>query len=234
MSYILEALRRAQAERERGQVPGLESHHVSASAPAPAATRRLPLGLGLAALALVVASVAYFVLSPQTLQEQAKPEAQPLPSNALSSAAPRAAPAPPPTAPAPLPARLPMVVSALPTPNPPPASPSEAAQAPIAMPAPGTVPAPVAAPTHTVPAESAAASAPVVALATLSAEQRRDFPPMVFGGSVWSPIAAARLVVINGRVVQEGETAVRGVRLERIGPKSVILQWRAMRLEVPI
>lgn len=59
MSYILDALRRAEAERGRGAVPGIHSQAVPASGRAPAAARStaLPLWIGGAvALAAVVAA----------------------------------------------------------------------------------------------------------------------------------------------------------------------------------
>ena len=49
MSYILDALRRADAERERGAVPGLHSQPVAAPETiATPARRRWPLGLAVA------------------------------------------------------------------------------------------------------------------------------------------------------------------------------------------
>jgi general secretion pathway protein B len=72
-----------------------------------------------------------------------------------------------------------------------------------------------------------------VALAELSAEQRREMPPMAIGGSIWSENAASRFVMVNGQVVHEGEPAGPGVTVERIGPKTAILRWRDLRIEVP-
>ncbi len=54
MSYILDALRRAEAERQRGQVPGLDAQP-SGALPDADAPRRLPGGV-LAAGVLVVAA----------------------------------------------------------------------------------------------------------------------------------------------------------------------------------
>ncbi|MFO1286261.1 MAG: general secretion pathway protein GspB [Rubrivivax sp.] len=57
---------------------------------------------------------------------------------------------------------------------------------------------------------------------------------MLIGGAIYSDQPASRFVVINGMVVREGETAAPGVMLERIGPKSAIVRWREMRIELPI
>jgi len=63
----------------------------------------------------------------------------------------------------------------------------------------------------------------------LTAEQRRDWPPLVVGGSVWSDSAPARFVILGGQVVREGETTADGVLVERITPKVVVLRWRDQR-----
>jgi general secretion pathway protein B len=195
MSYILEALRRSQAERERGQVPGLNAQAAPAEELPTDERRRVPalwLGIGLASGALLVLA-AWWWLRPL-----------PVPVPVVST------PAPTVPAPAPQPA-LPVVVSAPPAP------------APVV-----TAPAPVA---------TRAASAPVArtpGVAELSAEQRRELPPLVMGGSIWSESALSRFVIVNGQVVREGEAAAPGVTVERIAPKSVTMKWRELRFELPL
>lgn len=218
MSYILEALRRSQAERERGQVPGLNAQPGAVAA---LPTQRdgvpwrwlLPAGLfGLAGVALLL----WFWRTP------AAP-----PAVVATAALPVPAVAPPP-------APLPIVVSAppLPVPAPMPAPVPAAAPAPAGPGAAGRAPAPAIAPA---PAAPATAPTPrTVRLADLGAEQRRDLPPLSMGGSVWSESALSRFVIVNGQVVREGDTAAPGVVVDRIGPKAVWLRWRELRLEVPI
>lgn len=90
----------------------------------------------------------------------------------------------------------------------------------------------------TVPAAPVAASAPspprAIPLAQLSPDLRREMPAMTVGGSVYSADPPSRFVIINGQVVREGEGAAAGVTVERIGPKSAVLRWREMRVEVPL
>lgn len=74
----------------------------------------------------------------------------------------------------------------------------------------------------------------MLALAQLSAEQRRELPALVLGGSIWSTSAADRFVIFNGQLVHEGENAAPGVTVERIGPKTVWLRWRELRVEWPL
>lgn len=204
MSYILEALRRSQAERERGQVPGLNAQPSAVAAlPTPPEGARwpwlLPAGLaGLGAVALL------FWWWPAPV----KPPVAPVAPVALVAPAPTATPAA-----APGPATLPVVVSA-------PALPAPAAPAVAAAPMPAA-PAPSPAPR-------------TVRLGELSAEQRRELPPLSLGGSVWSESALSRFVIVNGQVVREGDTAAPGVVVDRIGPKAVWLRWRELRLELAI
>jgi general secretion pathway protein B len=202
MSYILEALRRSQAERERGQVPGLNAQPAPAEPPPRARAGKpalwLAAGLALGGVATVAALW---------------PRRETVPVAGVS------APAPAPTAAAVAdlrpPAPLPVVVSAPPAPVP-------AASA-----------APPAAPSTTPP--TAAPAAPrALAWAELSAEQKRELPPLVVGGSIWSDNALSRFVIFNGQVVREGEPAAPGVMLERIAPKSALLRWRDLRFEVPL
>lgn len=218
MSYILEALRRSQAERERGQVPGLNAQPTAVAAlPAPREGPPwrwlVPAGLG----GLAVAALLGWLWRPQMA-----------PPATSVVAAPAAAPAP---VLAPSPAPLPVVVSAppavAPAPAPAPAPAVPAVAAAPATPAVNPNPAPAAA-TSTAPPPR------TVRFSELSAEQRRDLPALSMGGSVWSESALSRFVIVNGQVVREGDTAAPGVVVDRIGPKSVVLRWRELRLEVPI
>jgi general secretion pathway protein B len=221
MSYILDALCRAETERQRGQIPGLDSQAQAAPAPDGEMRRRigapvmigavLLLGLSLLALAVML------LRSPAPARVDAGPATPVVPAAgarpSLAAAAPAsaAAPAPP----------LPVVVS-LPRP---------AVVATVAVTArPAAVVAP-ATPTVTAPGAS---PAPPLPLSALSAEQRRGLPALSVGGSIWSESAAQRFVVLNGQVVHEGEVAAPGLTVERITMRSVVLRWRELRLELPL
>ncbi len=203
MSYILEALRRSQAERERGQVPGLNAQ--------PGAVATLPtqregppwrwvLPLGVVALAALLLAV-------WAWRGAAVPAPAAVPTQPLTAAPPAAEATP-----------LPLVVSA---PPPPPV----VAAAPTAPTAPAVADKPSA---------PAAAAPRVLRLSELTAEQRRELPSMSLGGSVWSDSALSRFVIVNGQVVREGETAAPGVVVDTIGPKSVRLRWRDLRIELAL
>jgi general secretion pathway protein B len=221
MSYILDALRRAQAERERGQVPGVHAQPLALPAnPGRAVTGSWGLaGLGVLVLAGVLAGLGWRLISGPATQAAAVAAASP---GAQLAAPARTSPAlqaevasesPAPTSPAPA---LPRVVSA------------PAPRAPASRPAP--VVAPVEAPV-VAPVERPVEARP---LSSLSAEQLREMPMLAVSGSVWSDTPASRFVLINGQVVHEGESAGPGVTLEHIGPRTALVRWRGLRIELPL
>ena len=217
MSYILDALRRAESERQRGQVPGLGAAPLPVS-PTAAATRSR--GLRWTVLGLLLLAVAGAMLGwlqrPPALPAPAELAARPLPPAVVQhppvavQTAPALAVAPAQAVPAP----LPRVVSA-----PPPAA------------APPT-PAPVAA-EPSAPADPAASARPL-RLVELSPQQRSEWPAPSIGGSVWSDSAPSRFVILNGQVMREGQTVSPGLVLERIQPRSALLRWRGLLVEVPL
>ncbi len=83
------------------------------------------------------------------------------------------------------------------------------------------------------PGTPGAAGKPTL-LSDLPQALRAELPQMLIGGAIYSDQPGSRFVVINGLVVREGETAAPGVTLERIGPKSAVIRWREMRIELPI
>ena len=217
MSYILDALRRAEAERERerGAVPGVHAQP-AVVADTPARSRlRGPAWWGVAAGGVLgaVAVAALWFGGRTALAPSAAPTPAPVAVAPAAVAPAVAAPVPAaPVAPSPSPLAIVSAPEAVPTPPPPPAV--SAAPVPAARPA--------------VAVESRPQS-----LNELSAEQRREWPTVTIGGSIYSDNASSRFVMINGQVVREGESAAPGVTVERIGPKSVVLRWKDRRVELP-
>jgi general secretion pathway protein B len=209
LSYILDALKKADAERERAAVPGLHAHPQDGLA---SSERRLlwPV-LAVAAIALLGAALVYLLLSERGVRTPplvATAQPQPVPAPAP---APAAAPAPSVAEPPPV------VAEPLPTPvvvRPPPAPP----------PAPTATPAPAPA--------TAAAPARVPALAELAPELRAGLPALSIGGAVYSPTPSARLLFVNGQVLREGDAMADGVKVEAIGAASSVLSVRGQRFEV--
>lgn len=208
MSYILDALRRAEAdrERERGQVPGLHTLPPSGDAAPGAGTRRwLPwAGGGLLLLAGLGAGVWMASGPPDALAPE--PLQAPMPS--------------PPPAPAPAPAPLAAMA--------PPPQPAASAGSPYLPPMPP--PAAVAAP----PAPAPVAEAPIPRLADLPEATRREVPKLAISGSVYSDDPASRFVIINGEVQREGARLGADLVLEQIGARELVLRFKGQRYRLPV
>jgi len=81
-------------------------------------------------------------------------------------------------------------------------------------------------------AASATADAKLYALAELPPDVRAQLPPLAVGGSVYSPAAASRIVILNGQVFREGDQPVDGLSVEQIRLKSTVLAFRGYRIEL--
>ncbi|MBF5002807.1 general secretion pathway protein GspB [Diaphorobacter caeni] len=255
MSYILDALRRAQAERGRGNVPGLHTQSVSVPSAKEAPVRSggnrgAWLIAGVAGAAALV--LAWLQFSPKGPTHQPVVVAQaPVPAPAP---APLAAPEPAPTpAPAPKPAVIkndapaPVEIDVTPPPPPPP---PPAAPKPVAQPAAAQAPAQTkrereeaaraarlaAAPADAVPAPAPApapAAAPVYNVANLPPAVREQLPNLQLAGITYSSNPKYRMVIVNGQVLHEGESAGPGLVLERIENARTIWAFRGYRYALP-
>ena len=232
MSYILDALRRAEAERQRGAVPGLQDQPQPLSAPA-AAPAVDPSRAGLwvlAAIGLLAAggAAAWWWLKP--------PAAAPMaPVVAVAPAQPvvQVAPPSPPAAVAPAPV-VPAAVSSAPAVA---AAPATATPALVLPPIPAQPAEPAAEPPKK-PASRPTAAAPVAPVAPapdavrrqdLPENVRQQLPALTVAGATYSENPRYRMVIINGQVVQEGDTAAPGVVLETIRQKEVVLRAQGYR-----
>lgn len=249
MSYILEALKKADAERERGAVPDLHAQPIPLAVAyeeeAPRGTKPWLWLLAGAAIAIVA------VLAWQFSGSDAPPGIGP-----ALPAAPAEVLAPPPPAPitqpaastqqaaepAPAPAR-PAIQSEPPAKAAPrirvePRAPAVAASAAVAVAA-GAAPSATPSATSSAAAKAAkGASAPPAAtraplLTELPEDIRRQVPAMTIGGSVYSQQPANRMVIINGQVFREGSAVTPDLRLEQIGPKSAVFSLGGQRFEMP-
>ena len=227
MSYILDALRRADAERQRGAVPGLHAPALTGVGNDGAATPGGParrLGLAAAGLLLLGLAVAAGWLLRPGPAPTAAAVGQPGPALAV---APVAA-----TPPAPVPASglPPAAPAALPVPLPAPMLQA----APARRPAPGAAsPTPAPTPAPTLAAERAVAPARLPSLAELPEAQKRDVGALVVGGAMHAEQAAMRIVILNGQVFHEGDKLSAELQVQQIGLKSVVMSHRGQRFELP-
>lgn len=223
MSYILDALRRAQAERGRGSVPGLHTPASPVGAlPTAAAAARGPRGGALLWVALALG--AGLAAAVWWLWRAPPPAAVVV----AASVAP-AVPAPPAPQAAPVPA-------AVPAPAPAPAAAREARPARRAAPERAAVPpaAPKEAPKEAPkPAASAAAATPVFAQGDLPPSVREQLPTLQLAGVTYSANPLHRMVIVNGQVLHEGDAAAPGLVLERIEPGRTVWAFRGYRYALP-
>jgi general secretion pathway protein B len=261
MSFILDALRRADAERQRGAVPGLHAQPTVAPLAEPASALRLGrAGLAAAALAVLAAAAALVwwwpsappaaatagaAAVPQTIAQAAAPPA--LPRTVPDAAAPGSPAAPavagPPQAAVPSPAaqagqlprsgrQAPAVQAAVPS--------APGLRVPVSRPQPVRPPVPPAlgpAPEAAVPPADPSASAlpaRLPRLADLPEASRRELSALSLGGSVYADQPSVRMVIVNGQVFHEGERPLPELQVLRIGLKSVVFGFRGQRFEMPL
>ncbi len=256
MSYILDALRRADAEREREKsaVPGLNAQPLP---PLPADDpRRVGLPLrGAAAVAgglVLLGSAMWFMRGGvMPMPGAARPPAvAPLKigTNGTGTRSDHVAPVADDSAASAAtagtsfdasPPRPVAVSTALSTGAPgtaPPGRLPEPAPARVAtqMPAPAPLPLAIASPA---PPPGVAANGDTSH--TPPGMQAASLPPvpadvhLVPGGSIWSDIPASRMLILNGQVLHEGDHATADVVLERIGPKVAVVVVRGARYQLP-
>ena len=245
MSLILEALRRADSERERGAVPGLHAQPVPAfSTEAPTQARARPwLWIAIVAGALVLAALAWVIAGRDAPRQAAVPVIAQSP----------AAPPPAPVAPSIPPAATAAAASAASAPAPtaaaapPPRAGAPEAQ-PVAEPAPWPAPESsrraatpdIAAAQATSkqeakagqPVSATAAEQPITPRSQLPENVRSQLPPLAVGGSIYSASAPDRSVIIDGRLYRENDRLTADLTLEQIRPRSAVLRYKGYRFEV--
>lgn len=224
MSYILDALRRADSERERGGVPGLHTQpmpeNTEDEGDTPSRGLRpwhwvaIGLAIGLAAM------LAWQAAGPESAAPELRAPASPPAPVTMATA-------PPATAPAPTPAVAPSIAPSV-TPTTGPAVVPAAPPAIAPMRHATATPASAAAKAHT----EAPPPTRVNSLAELPADVRGALPPLAFGGSIYSGTPANRLLIVNGQLMHEGDALGGNVTLEQIKPKAAVLNIRGQRYEV--
>ncbi|NVE00426.1 general secretion pathway protein GspB [Massilia sp. BJB1822] len=231
MSYILEALQKAQAERQLGEAPTIHAPTLERGVARTARNGKRPL-----VLALILMSAAVAGLLAMLLRSQPQPPA----------------PAPAAPTPAPVPA-VPPAAAALPAPAPVPAA-QEAVSAPTAAPASpkaselAEAPKPAAkAAAKPAPAQVAVEEGKAPVASTQAAEQeeraqllrelpepiQRAIPQISMSGYMYSKNPADRLILIDKVLRREGEEVAPGLVLEKLQAKGAVFSFRGYRYRVP-
>lgn len=226
MSLILDALRKADAERERGSVPGLHSQPVvPLSERTPKTPVARPHWLFIAiGVAVGLALAATWVM---VGREAASPVAAVAPSAAPAATVPAVAAGP---ASGPAMAGVP----------PPPPSAARVDAQPAAQPAPWPAPDERKAPHGEAPGSpqgTAGGAAPAAETTVQSREQlpphiRAAVPPFTIGGSIYSPNPAGRSLIVNGQLYRERDRLTQDLSLEEIRLKAAVFSFRGYRFEV--
>jgi general secretion pathway protein B len=247
MSYILDALRRADAERSRGAVPGLHAQ-AAPSDGEPAARNFGPLiWVAGAAGVLLVAVAVVLVFAPwrgapgdarsaAALPLAPAPELAPTAGDNASPAATVAPGELPPARPGALDPGARPIEPPMARGNPPPLNRVAAGRVATLE----TKTAPAASPPvehYGEPLAPAAPAAPARAAAIpnindLPPSTRSQLPRLTVGGAIYSEAPSARMVILNGQVFHEGDKPAADTVLEQIRLKSAILNFRGQRYEV--
>jgi len=246
MSYILDALKKADAERERGTIPGIHAQPAGGSSAqaAPPVSAGITLWISLGAAVVVSGSIAWRIWRDQPTHPVAVEIAKPTTPELLpgrtparvsteSAAASSTSAAAVTTAAAPT-ARA-VEIEAIP-PRAPPSRTEPAVVARKPTPAPvvaAVVPKPVQpVQIRTAVAASAPAHDKVFTLAEMPNEIRRELPPMTVSGAIYSENVANRFLIINGQIFHETDTPAPGVVLLKIKLKSAVLSFKGHRYSV--
>ena len=211
MSYILEALKKSDQQRQRGATPTLQAAQLAVAAP----KRPLFIYYGLIAAVLLVTGIMIGWLHPWQ-PEQPPPETEPI-----------AAPAPL-TAP---PKMLSKTAQEFPAPN--------LTRAGQAVPVAGAVkpdnPASVSSviPIAAVPMADnsarlagAAQEQKTMPMDELPVQIQREIPAMTVQLHAYSNLPGERIVYINSIKLREGESLMPGLRLEQITPDGMIFSYK--------
>ncbi len=242
MSYILDALKKADAERERGTVPGLHSQALGQVEDDDSGTKKaigpavwVGAGVGISLIA---------VLSWQLFTREPAPAAGAQPPAATPDMAARMAP------PTEQPQHAPDVVRNA-VPYPPPPAPPSADEGPLRAPpqrpsaqmpnsgeqanashnATANQPAPAPGKEKASTA-SPQAAARVPSVNELPDDVRRDLPQLVIGGAMYSETPSSRMLIINSQVFHEGDQPYQGLVLEEIRLKSAVFKYRGYRYAI--
>lgn len=215
MSYILEALRQAERERQQSQLPLLTT------ALPPPILRRWWIGLILSGLLLNAVLLTIILTRPNRLPNQAPasvtlaqaPKPSPIPATTLAT--PHLEATRQPAEPKPIPPAVTTRASSRKKPT-----------APMTE-----LPSSVRAPAFQV---KEPVSEPPPLLDVLSGNARRNIPAMKLDVHIHSGEAGQRFVVINGRRYREGERLEEGPTLEAITVSGATLRQGRQRFQLPV
>ncbi len=232
MSYILEALKKSEKDRQREGIPGLQSDH---SLPSVKREERKPPGWRLSALLILVLVCSGGLFWWQLTSDQ---ELQIIEAREVVSAL-SASPVSPPAATqvsdeSTIPATFVELSSKIRE-----QISREVNQA-VGLAANNISPAPATVSEKKSEAVMNTAERPIPRqvktalplMEELPFEIRAGIPDLTFAGHVYADVARKRLIIINNRIVREGDLIVSGLFLEQISPNGVVLRYETTLFRV--
>jgi general secretion pathway protein B len=231
MSYVLDALKKAQSQREKGSLPGINTLQLPTVplANRPSSGLKPVLWFIAIVLVLILAALAWrlglFGASATPEVAASAPQvAQPAPAPVVMPT-----PAPAPVAATPVPAPVPEPPPAAATPPEPKKKPTSATldgPKPAPKPVPKSAPLPEPAATPETPATR------VYAVSELPEAVQRELPKLAISGGAYSSNPAQRLLIVNNQVFNEKSEPSPGVVVEQIGQNSAVLSFRGYQYRV--
>lgn len=221
MSLILEALRKSEADRRRGETPNV---HVELS-PSPVIRRSGIPAWGWWMIAAVIGASGWWLLHVESSPEPARVAtfAATTPLAVHQQFETGALPTVRHLTPTPMHASPPAPIAA---PTPAAAAPSLPHDLPLVAPPPAQV-----AITPLKPA--AAADSTLLRLSDLTIEERRGLPPLKLSMHMWNDDPSQRFVILDGNRLHEGDRIGEAI-VTAITTDGVILDWNGRRLKLPI
>lgn len=219
MSYILDALKKSDQQRQRGATPTLPEAPVTVAAP----KQTLFAYYGLLAVVLLGAGITIGWLRPWQAEQPAHATESGAASSPISNQVAPTSLLDPPE----------VTKTAQATPN---ATPVAQASRRVDAIQPG-IPAPVSGGVHTPMPETPASPVDTVQeqkaipLAELPLTIQQEIPVMTVQLHSYSSKAMNRIVSINSRMLHEGESLMPGLRLEQVTPDGVIFSYKGYRFQ---
>jgi general secretion pathway protein B len=259
MSYILDALKKAESERKSGTAPTLRLDQPSlptAAVDEQSIRRTAWLRVGFTAIAAILLGLIWIkfwrgatpavvpanappaIVTAQPAEPQLVKTAEPVPPVATASM-PEAQPRKtveqlPPAAAAPATPAAPVTRPAVPsTPQPAAADEEPPVKPQKPKPKPATAekkPAKTTAPVESKPSEASPASeSRVAAVRELPAHIQNELPSLKVSGYIYSQKKADRTVLINNRLMREGDQVTPDLKLEALTPSGMVLNYKGYR-----
>jgi general secretion pathway protein B len=220
MSLILEALRKSEADRRRGETPNV---HVEMS-PSPKIRRNgIPTWAWWMVAVSLIGATGWWLFHAKTSYSPPQVATFDATTPVAAHEKSKAGPLPPVRHLTPPPLHA---IAREPTATTNPAS--TAPSLPRDLPPPASAPVAIAP-----PPPAAAAGGNILRLSDLSIEERRGLPPLKLSMHMWNDDPTQRFIILDGNRLHEGDRIGEAI-VTTITPDGVMLDWNGRRLKLPI